>query len=89
MLNEFLDILKDGYTVEFSENNTIKITKITVSKHGKSVSHSVNLEHLQEYGLKKEITIVTIIRQLIADLEQQKVCTNKENKGEQRDLSKV
>ena len=40
MINEFLDIIKDGYTVEFSENNTLGMTEIKVSKYGKSACHS-------------------------------------------------
>ena len=72
MLNEFLDILKDGYTVEFSENNTLGMTEIIVNKHGKSACHSVNLDHLKEFGLSKEMTIMVVIRQLIADIDNQK-----------------
>lgn len=72
MLNEFLDILKDGYTVEFSENNSLGMTEIIVNKYGKSACHSVNLDHLKEFGLTKEMTILVVIRQLIADIEKQK-----------------
>ena len=36
MINEFLDIIKDGYAVEFSENNTLGMTKITDGKYGKT-----------------------------------------------------
>ena len=49
MINEFLDIIKDGYTVEFSENNTLGMTEITVGKYGKTASHSINLDHLKEF----------------------------------------
>lgn len=72
MLNEFLDILKQGYTVEFSENNTLGMTEIIVNKYGKSACHSVNLDHLKEFGLSKEMTIMVVIRQLIADIDNQK-----------------
>ena len=72
MLNEFLDILKDGYTVEFSENNTLGMTEITVSKWGKSSTHSINLNHLKEFGLKKETTIMVVIRQLMDELDKNK-----------------
>lgn len=72
MINEFLNIVKDGYTVEFSENNTLGMTEITVSKYGKSACHSVNLDHLCEFGLTKEMSILVIIRQLIVELEQKR-----------------
>lgn len=69
MLNEFLDILKDGYTVEFSENNTLGVTEIIVGKYGKRASHSINLDHLKEFGLSKEMTLMVVIRQLIVELD--------------------
>lgn len=72
MINEFLNIVKDGYTVEFSENNTLGMTEITVSKYGKSACHSVNLDHLCEFGLTKEMSILVIIRQLIVELEEKR-----------------
>lgn len=72
MLNEFLDILKDGYTVEFSENNTAGMTEITVKKNGNTAMHSVNLNHLKEFGIKKEVALICVIRQLIVELEQRK-----------------
>ena len=72
MINEFLDIVKEGYTVEFSENNTLGMTEITVGKYGKTASHSINLDHLCEFGLSKEISILVIIRQLIIEVEQKK-----------------
>lgn len=75
MINEFLDILKDGYTVEFEENNTIGMTKITVAKYGKTACHSANLDHLCEFGLTKEMSILVIIRQLIVEVEQKKTVT--------------
>ena len=75
MINEFLDIIKDGYTVEFSENNTLGMTEITVGKYGKTVSHSINLDHLCEFGLTTEMSILVIIRQLIIEVEQQKSVT--------------
>lgn len=77
MINEFLDILKDGYTVKFSENNTLGMTEITVSKYGKTTCHSINLDHLCEFGLTKEMSILVIIRQLIVELEQKKLVTHK------------
>lgn len=77
MINEFLDILKDGYAIEFSENNTLGMTKITVRKYGKSASHSAKLDHLTEFGLTKEMTILVIIRQLIIEIEQQKSVVRK------------
>ena len=72
MINEFLNIVKDGYTVEFSENNTLGMTEITVSKYGKSACHSINLDHLCEFGLTKEMSILIIIRQLIVELEEKR-----------------
>ena len=75
MINEFLDIIKDGYSVEFSENNTLCMTEIKVSKYGKTVSHSINLDHLCEFGLTKERSILVIIRQLIVEVEQKKTVT--------------
>ena len=36
MINEFLDIIKDGYSVEFSENNILGMTTITDGKYGKT-----------------------------------------------------
>ena len=72
MINEFLDIIKDGYTVEFRENNTLGMTEITVGKYGKTTSHSINLDHLCEFGLTKEMSILVIIRQLIVELEQKR-----------------
>ena len=75
MINEFLDIIKDGYSVEFSENNTLGMTEIKVSKYGKTASHSINLDHLKEFGLTKEMTILVIIRQLIVEVEQKKTVT--------------
>ena len=36
MINEFLDIIKDSYSVEFSENNILGMTKITDGKYGKT-----------------------------------------------------
>ena len=75
MINEFLNIIKEGYTVEFSENNTIGMTEITVGKYGKTASHSINLNHLKEFGLTKEMTILVIIRQLIVEVEQKKTVT--------------
>ena len=75
MINEFLDIIKDGYTVEFSENNTLSMTEITVSKYGKTASPSINLDHLCEFGLTKEMSILVIIRQLIVEVEQKKTVT--------------
>lgn len=77
MINEFLDIVKDGYTIEFSENNTLGMTEITVGKYGKTVCHSINLDHLCEFGLTKEMSILVIIRQLIVELEQKKLVTRK------------
>lgn len=77
MINEFLDIVKDGYTIEFSENNTLGMTEITVSKYGKTACHSINLDHLCEFGLTKEMSILVIIRQLIVELEQKKPVTRK------------
>lgn len=67
MLNEFLKVLKDGYEVRFSENNTLGMTEIAVEKHGKRAAHSVNLDHLREFGLSKEMTIMVVIRQLIEE----------------------
>ena len=75
MINEFLDIIKDGYTVEFSENNTLGMTEITVGKYGKTASHSINLDHLKEFGLTKEMTILVVIHQLIVEVEQKKTVT--------------
>ena len=75
MINEFLDIIKDGYTVKFSENNTLGMTEITVGKYGKTASHSINLDHLKEFGLTKEMTILVVIRQLIVEVEQKKTVT--------------
>lgn len=77
MINEFLDIIKDGYTVEFSENNTLGMTEIKVSKYGKSACHSINLDHLCEFGLTKEMSILVIIRQLIVEVEQKKTAVRK------------
>ena len=77
MINEFLDIIKDGYTVEFSENNTLGMTEIKVSKYGKTVSHSINLDPLCEFGLTKEMSILVIIRQLIVEVEQKKTVVRK------------
>ena len=77
MINEFLDIIKDGYTVEFSENNTLGMTEITVGKYGKTASHSINLDHLCEFGLTKEMSILVIIRQLIIEIEQKKTVVRK------------
>ena len=67
MLNEFLKVLKDGYEVHFSENNTLGMTEITVEKHGKRATHSVDLDHLREFGLSKEMTIMVVIKQLIEE----------------------
>ena len=75
MINEFLDIIKDGYSVEFSENNTLGMTEIKVSKYGKTASHSINLDHLCEFCLTKEMSILVIIRQLIVEVEQKKTVT--------------
>ena len=75
MINEFLDIIKEGYIVEFSENNTLGMTEITVGKYGKTASHSINLDHLKEFGLTKEMTILVVIRQLIVEVEQKKTVT--------------
>ena len=75
MINEFLDIIKDGYTVEFSENNTLGMTEITVGKYGKTASHSISLDHL--CGLTKEMSILVIIRQLIVEVEQKKTVVRK------------
>ena len=75
MINELLDIIKEGYTVEFSENNTLGMTEITVGKYGKTASHSINLDHLKEFGLTKEMTILVVIRQLIVEVEQKKTVT--------------
>ena len=72
MLNEFLKVLKDGYTVEFGENNTMNMVEITVSKYGKTARHSINLDHLKDYGLTKEMTILVVIRQLISEIEDSK-----------------
>ena len=72
MINEFLDIIKDGYTVKFREINTLGMTEITVGKHGKTASHFINLDHLCEFGLTKETSILVIIRQLIVELEQKR-----------------
>lgn len=69
MINEFLRVLKDGYTVEFSENNTLNMVEIVVSKHGKTARHSINLDHLKEFGLTKEMTIMVVINQLIIELD--------------------
>ena len=73
MLNEFLDILKGGYTVEFSENNTLGMTEITVKKNGNTAMHSVNLDHLKEFGIEKEVALVCVIRQLMVELDQRKM----------------
>ena len=75
MINEFLDIIKEGYTVEFSENNTLGMTEIKVERYGKTACHSVNLDHLCEFGLTKEVSILVIIRQLIVEVEQKKTVT--------------
>ena len=75
MINEFLDIIKDSYSVEFSENNTLGMTEIKVSKYGKTASHSINLDHLCEFGLTKEMSILVVIRQLIVEVEQKKTVT--------------
>ena len=75
MINEFLDIIKDGYTVEFSENNTLGMTEIKVSKYGKTASHSINLDHLCEFGLTKEMSLLVLIRQLLVEVEQKKTVT--------------
>ena len=72
MINEFLGIIKEGYTVEFSENNAFGMTEITVGKYGKTASQSINLDHLCEFGLTKEMSILVIIRQLIVEVEQKK-----------------
>lgn len=72
MINEFLSILHDGYTVEFSENNTLNMVEITVKKHGKTARHSINLDHLKEFGLTKEMTIMVVINQLIIELDKMK-----------------
>lgn len=72
MINEFLNVLKDGYTVEFSENNTLNMVEITVGKYGKTARHSVNLDHLAEFGLTKEMAILVVIRQLILEVDKKK-----------------
>ena len=77
MLNDFLNVLKDGYTVEFSENNTLGMTEVTVSKYGKMARHSVNLDHLTEFGLTKEMAILVVIRQLIVEVNQKKMVVPK------------
>lgn len=78
MINEFLNILHDGYTVEFSENNTLNMVEITVSKHGKTVRHSVNLDYLKEFGLTKEMTIMVVINQLIIELDSMRPAAREE-----------
>ena len=78
MINEFLKVLRDGYTVEFSENNTLNMVEISVSKYGKTASHSVNLDHLKEFGLTKEMTIMVVINQLIVELDNMKMVTREQ-----------
>ena len=73
MLDEFLWILKDGYTVEFSENNTLGMTEVTVKKNGNTAMYSINLNHLKEFGITKEVGLICVIRQLIIELDQRKV----------------
>ena len=51
------------------------MTEITVGKYGKTASHSINLDHLCEFGLTKEMSILVIIRQLIVEVEQKKTVT--------------
>ena len=77
MINEFLGIIKDGYSVEFSEGNANGMTEITVRKYGKTACHSIDLDHLKEFGLTKEMTILVVIRQLIAEIERQKTVVHK------------
>ena len=77
MTDESLEISKDGCTVECSENNTLGMTEITVGKYGKTASHSINLDHLCEFGLTKEMSILVIIRQLIVEVEQKKMVVRK------------
>ena len=69
MLNEFLKVLGNGYEVHFSENNTMNMVEITVEKNGKEASHSINLDHLSEFGLNKSTTIMVVIYQLIAEMK--------------------
>ena len=78
MINDFLNILHDGYTVEFSENNTLNMVEIVVSKHGKTARHSINLDHLKEFGLTKEMTIMVVINQLIIELDKMKPVVREE-----------
>ena len=70
MLDNFLKILHDGYAVEFSENLTLGMTEVRVTKYGKSATHAVNLDHLKEFGLDKETTLMVVIQQLIAKLDE-------------------
>ena len=65
MLNEFLKVLSEGYEVHFSENNTMNMVEIAVEKNGREASHSINLDHLSEFGLNKSTTIMVVIYQLI------------------------
>lgn len=69
MLNEFLKILGEGYEVHFSENNTMNMVEITVEKNGRKASHSINLDHLSEFGLNKGTTIMVVIYQLINEMK--------------------
>ena len=72
MLDNFLKLLKEGYTVEFSENNTLGMTEIVVKKHGKTGRHAINLDHLKTFGLDKGTTLMVVIQQLISEMDAMK-----------------
>ena len=69
MLNKFLKILEKGYAIGFNEGPVGAGVEISVLKNGVEATHTVNLDHAEDFGLPKEIVIMSTIEKLMADID--------------------
>jgi len=68
MLNKFLKILEKGYAIGFNEGPVGAGVEISVLKDGVEAAQTINLDHAEDFGLPKEIVIMTTIEKLMADI---------------------
>ena len=69
MLEKFLKIVESGYKVRFDMERIDGALNIVVSKGNAIVNQHVNLNHAEDFGLPKDIVIMTTIETLMRELE--------------------
>ena len=69
MLEKFLKIVESGYEVRFDMERIDGAMKISVGKNTAVACRYINLNHAEDFGLPKDIVIMTTIETLMRELE--------------------